>query len=249
VLYPAAAIAVILAAWQASGLFLNPILISTPAGVATDLAGLAGNGLIWIALGQSLEEMVIGLAAGLVAGIVLGLLMGRYVVADKLLGPYVSFFNATPMVVIIPLLIIWVGISMEARLLFVFAMSLWPVLLNTAAGIRNVNRGSVDVGLAFGFSERQIARHISLPAAVPYILTGVRISAGLAIIGMIISEMEVSYVGLGFLLVKFGSSFETGKLLAVVIVTSILGVGSVTAVKHVQARYFPWIAASAAARR
>lgn len=243
---PAAAVLVILAAWQASGLFLNPILISTPVAVGQDLAGLGSNGLIWLALGQSLLEMVVGLAAGLVVGIALGLLMGRYTIVEKILAPYVNFFNATPLVVIIPLLIIWVGITTEARLLFVFIISLWPVLLNTLAGIKNVNRGYVDVGTAFGFTEPQIVRHISIPAAVPFILAGVRISAGLAIIGMIISELEVSFVGLGFLLASFGNSFATGKLLAVVVVTSILGVLNVAILGFVQRQWFPWIAGSAA---
>ena len=244
---PALAIAIILGVWQLSGLFLNPILVSTPAAVAAELGALGANGAIWLALGQSLEEMVIGLAAGLIVGIGLGLLMGRYTLADKILSPYVNFFNATPLVVIIPLVIIWVGITIESRLLFVFLISLWPVLLNTVAGIRNVNRGYVDVGTAFGYTEAQIVRHISLPAAIPYILAGARISAGLAIIGMIVSEMEISFVGLGFLLVSFGNSFETAKLLAVVIVTSLLGVLNVTILKWVQATWFPWIAGSAAA--
>jgi NitT/TauT family transport system permease protein len=239
---PWIAAGLIVVAWQLSGLFLNPILISTPLGVAGELGRLAANGQIWVALGQSLEEMLIGMVVGLTVGIALGVLMGRYPLAANILFPYVNFFNATPLVVIIPLVIIWVGITIQARVLFVFLITLWPVLLNTAAGIRNVQRGYLDVGMAFGFSERQILRHISIPAAVPYILAGVRISAGLAIIGMIVSEMEISFVGLGFLLVSFGNSFETGKLIAVVVVTSLLGVLNVTILKAVQARWFPWIA-------
>ena len=246
---PAVAISAILLAWQLSGLFLHPILISTPTAVATELAGLAANGQIWLALAASLEEMVIGMTVGLTVGIALGVLMGRYTIVAKVLFPYVNFFNATPLVVIIPLVIIWVGITIQARLLFVFLITLWPVLLNTAAGIRNVERGYLDVGLAFGFSERQILRKISLPAAIPFILAGVRISAGLAIIGMIVSEMEISFVGLGFLLVSFGNSFETAKLLAVVIVTSLLGVMNVTILKAIQRRWFPWIAGVAGAGR
>jgi NitT/TauT family transport system permease protein len=246
---PVSAVAAILLTWQLSGLFLNPILLSTPTGVAAELVGLARNDQIWLALGASLEEMLIGMAVGLSVGIVLGVLMGRYTLVAKVLYPYVNFFNATPLVVIIPLVIIWVGITIQARLLFVFLITLWPVLLNTATGIRNVDRGYLDVGLAFGFNERQILRKISLPAAIPFILAGVRISAGLAIIGMIVSEMEISFVGLGFLLVSFGNSFETGKLLAVVIVTSVLGVLNVTILKAVQSRWFPWIAGVAGAGR
>lgn len=243
---PILAVLAVLGIWQLSGLFLNPILISTPSEVAQDLYWLVRWGTLQLALVQSLQEMLLGLAAGLAVGIGLGVLMGRYAAAEKVLAPYVNFFNATPLVVVIPLLVIWVGISIKARLLFIFLVTLWPVLLNTLAGIKNVNRGYIEVGMAFGLSESQIVRCISLPAAVPYILTGVRISAGLAIIGMIVSEMEVSFVGLGFLLLHFGSAFETGRLLAVIMVSSLFGIANVLAVKWVQSRFFRWIAATAA---
>ncbi len=247
-LLPVTAIAVVLVAWQLSGFFINPILISTPTAVATDLYNLFATGTILGPLGESLEEMVIGGLAGIVVGIGIGVLMGRYVMMEKVLSPFVNFFNATPLVVIIPLVIIWVGIGQTARLLFVFLITLWPVLLNTVAGIRNVNRGYVDVGAAFGLSERQVMWRITIPAAVPYILAGVRISAGLAIIGMIVSEMEVSLTGLGYMLITFGNSFLTSKLLAVVVVASLFGVGNVLLLQWIQNAFFPWIRASAAAQ-
>jgi ABC-type nitrate/sulfonate/bicarbonate transport system permease component len=148
--------------------------------------------------------------------------------------------------VTIPLVIIWVGIGQQARLLFVFLITLWPILLNTVAGIRNANRGYTELGAAFGLSEGQILRRIAIPAAVPYILAGARVSAGLAIIGMIVSEMEVSLTGLGYLLITYGNSFLTGKLLAVVFVASMFGVGNVLLLKWVQRTFFPWIAGVAA---
>lgn len=246
---PFLAVAAVLVAWQWSGLYLNPILISTPREIVGELVQMFGKGLIYEPLFESLEEMVIGGAVGIAAGIAIGVLMGRYAVVEVVLSPFVNFFNATPLVVIIPLVIIWVGIGQNARLLFIFLISLWPVLLNTLAGIRNANRGFGEVGLAFGLSETQILRKISLPAAVPYILAGVRVSAGLAIIGMIVSEMEVSLTGLGYLLITFGNSFLTAKLLAVVFVASMFGVANVTILKYVQGRFFPWIAGQAAEQR
>lgn len=244
---PAAAVLVVLAAWQYSGLFLNPILIATPTEVGGELFSLVQRGVLAGPLLESLEEMLVGGAVGLVVGIGLGLLMGRYVLAEKLLSPFVNFFNATPLVVILPLVIIWVGIGQTARLVFVFLITLWPVLLNTLAGIRNTNRGYVDVGTAFGLRETQILWRISIPAATPLILAGVRVSAGLAIVGMIVSEMEVSLTGLGYLLITYGNSFLTGRLLAVVLVASLFGVANVLTLKWVQVTFFPWITASAAA--
>jgi len=245
-LVPILAVLVVVAAWQASGLFLNPILISTPTEVVGELAAMIRQGTLFAPLLESLEEMVIGGATGIVVGIAVGLLMGRYVVVDKVLSPFVNFFNATPLVVIIPLVIIWIGIGQNARLFFIFLITLWPILLNTLAGIRNVNRGFVDVGMAFGLREAQILWLISIPAAVPYILAGARIAVGLAIIGMIVSEMEISLTGLGFLLITYGNSFLTGKLLAVVLVASLFGVGNVLLLKLVQSKFFPWITASSA---
>ena len=245
-LAPAGAIAAVLVAWQWSGLYLNPILISTPAEVASDLADLLGRGVIYQPLLESLEEMVAGGAAGLVAGIAIGVLMGRFTVAEVVLSPFVNFINATPLVVVIPLVVIWFGIGQTARILFVFLITLWPILLNTLAGIRNAQRGYGEVGIAFGLSEAQLLWKVTLPAAVPYILAGARVSAGLAIIGMIVSEMEVSLTGLGNLLITYGNSFLTGKLLAVVLVASLFGVANVLILKGLQQRFFPWIEGLAA---
>jgi NitT/TauT family transport system permease protein len=248
-LAPVLAVAVVLTAWQLSGAFLNPILISTPSQVAGELFGMISSRTLFDPLLESLEEMALGGVAGILTGIAIGVVMGRYRLVETVLSPFVNFFNATPLVVTIPLVIIWVGIGQNARLLFVFLISLWPVLLNTLAGIRNAQRGYAEVGAAFGLSETQVLRKISLPAAAPFILAGARISAGLAIIGMIVSEMEVSLTGLGNLLVTFGNSFLTAKLLAVVFVASMFGVGNVVLLKWVQARFFPWIAGQAAQQR
>jgi len=246
VVVPVAAVGIVLAAWQLSGLSLNPILISTPGEVASELVSMFRGGSILEPLAESLEELVIGGVAGILVGMGLGVLMGRYRLVETVLGPFVNFFNATPLVVVIPLVIIWVGIGQQARLLFVFLITLWPVLLNTLAGIRNASAGYAEVGAAFGLSESQVLRRITIPGAVPYILAGARVSVGLAIIGMIVSEMEVSLTGLGNLLITYGNSFLTGKLLAVVFVASMFGVGNVLLLKWVQRTFFPWIAGVAA---
>ena len=240
------AIALVLVAWQWSGLFLNPILISTPVEVVRSLVDLFARDVIYEPLLESLEEVLVGGVIGISVGIAIGILMGRYAVAEKVLSPFVNFLNATPLVVIIPLLIIWIGIGQHMRVLFVFLITLWPVLLNTLAGMRNLNRGYVEVASAFGMSEMQTLWKISLPAAVPYILAGARISVGLAIIGMIVSEIEVSEAGLGYLLTTFGNSFLTAQLLAVIFISSMFGVGNVLLLKGVQAKFFPWVIGSAA---
>ncbi|HLI38192.1 MAG TPA: ABC transporter permease [Streptosporangiaceae bacterium] len=244
VLAPVAAAAVLLAAWEITAQFVSPVLISSPQQVAVEFVGQFRTGTATAALEISLRELYIGMGIGLAAGIGLGLVIGRYRVLGSIVSPFVNAANATPLNVLIPLLIVWVGISTEARVLFVVLITVFPVLLNTAGGMRNVSRGYVEVGKMLGMSERQLLRKIILPGSVPYIFAGVRIGVALAVIGMIVGEMEVSNVGLGYLLNFYGTGFQTGKLLALVILASLIGVVNVLIVRGIQARWFAWITAS-----
>ncbi|MCL6561828.1 MAG: ABC transporter permease [Firmicutes bacterium] len=239
------AVLVFLGLWQLSGLFLNPILLSTPVAVIRDWFQIALNGYLFIGLLEGFREMLIGLFFGVVVGITVGILMGRYQALDRILSPYVNFFNATPLIVIIPLVIIWIGITVNARIFLVFMITLWPMLLNTVSGIKNVPKGYMEVGQAFGFSERELIRKVAIPAAVPYILAGARVAAGLSIIGMIVGEMEISFFGLGMMLSTYGASFQTGHFFAVVLTSSIFGIVNVSILKWIQRRWFPWIAGTA----
>ena len=244
VLAPVAAAALLLAAWEVTAQFVSPVLISSPQQVAVAFVDEFRSGTATSALGISLRELYLGMAIGLVAGIALGIVIGRYRVLGSVFGPFVNAANATPLNVLIPLLIVWVGISAEARVLFVVLITFFPVLLNTAGGMHNVSRGYVEVGQTLGMTERQLLRKVILPGSVPYIFAGIRIGVALAVIGMIVGEMEVSNVGLGYLLNFFGTGFQTNKLLALVFLASLVGVVNVLIVRGIQARWFKWITAA-----
>ncbi|NNN19853.1 MAG: ABC transporter permease [Acidimicrobiaceae bacterium] len=240
VVAPLVVVAIIATAWEIAASFVSPVLIPKPQQVASDFMTLFRAGTAQAALSISIRELYIGLVIGLVAGILLGMLIGRYSMAEGILGPFINSANATPLNVLIPLLILWVGISSKARILFVVLITFFPVLLNTAGGLRNVSRGYVEVGRTMGLSERQLVRKVILPASVPYIFAGVRIGVALAVIGMIVGEMEVSNVGLGYLLNFYGEGFQTGRLLALVFLASLVGVFNVTVVRLIQRRFFKW---------
>jgi NitT/TauT family transport system permease protein len=241
---PLVTASVILGAWEITGMFVNRVLISSPQGVAVSWYDMLRQGTINGALWISLRELYLGLAIGLAAGIVLGVLIGRYALLDSIFSPFINAANATPLNVLIPLLILWVGISAEARVLFVVLISLFPVLLSTAAGLRNVSRGYVEVGQMLGLSEGGLLRKVILPGAAPYIFAGIRLGAALGVIGMIVGEMEVSNVGVGYLLNFYGEGFQTGNLLALVFIAALIGMLNVMIVRGVQKRWFKWISAA-----
>ena len=241
---PLVAVAVILVAWTITAHFVNPILVSSPAHVAVAFVDQFRAGTATSALWISLRELYLGFAVGLAAGVLIGVVIGRYRFLDSIFSPFINASNATPLNVLIPLLIVWVGISAEARVLFVILITFFPVLLNTAGGLRNVSRGYVEVGRMLGLNERQLMRKVILPGAAPYIFAGIRVGAALAVIGMIVGEMEVSNVGLGYLINFYGNGFETAKLLALIVLAALLGVVNVLVVRGVQARWFRWISAA-----
>lgn len=241
IIAPLVVVAVILGAWEMTGLFVSRVLISSPQGVVSSLYGMLTRNTISDALVISVRELYLGLAVGLAAGVILGVVIGRYPLLDSIFSPFINVANATPLNVLIPLFMAWVGISGKARILFIVLISFFPVLLNTAAGLRNVSRGYVEVGQTLGLSEGQLLRKVILPGAAPYIFAGIRIGSALGVIGMIVGEMEVSNVGVGYLLNFYGEGFQMGNLLALVFIAALIGVFNVTVVRVVQKRWFLWI--------
>jgi NitT/TauT family transport system permease protein len=242
-------VAVVLAAWQLFAYQLDPILLPTPVAVAQAMLHELTTGTLLRAAWVSLVDVAVGFGLALLVGIGAGILMGRYRAVEEVFDPFVSFFNATPMVALVPVVIIWFGLTLWSRVFFVFILAVWSILVNTVEGIKNVNKGLMEVGTSFGLSEASIVRSISIPGAVPYMLAGVRVGLGKAIIGMIIGEYSIALAGLGGLAVAYGDAFQTARLLGVIVYTSLFGVLAVAVLQLLQRRFFPWIAGISGERR
>jgi ABC-type nitrate/sulfonate/bicarbonate transport system permease component len=241
---PLVAIGVMFGLWELAGLFVSTQLISSPQQVAVDFVDQFISGPAVPAMELSLRELYVGIAIGVSAGIVIGLVIGRYRLLDAIMSPYINAANATPLNVLIPLLLVWVGIGTDARVLFIILISFFPVLLNTAGGLRNVSKGYVEVGKMLGLNEHQMMRKVILPASMPYIFAGVRVGVALGVIGMIVGEIEVSNVGLGYFINFYGNGFRTGQLLALIFLAALIGVFNVLIIRGIQARWFRWISAA-----
>ncbi|MEK7229512.1 MAG: ABC transporter permease, partial [Candidatus Binatota bacterium] len=236
----AASVVLFVVLWEYFGRQVNPLFFSYPSAIVKACVQLLIAGEFQRQAIGSLGIYAVGLGAALVLGILLGLLMGRYRLAEYLLDPYVYALDATPRVALIPLLLLWFGLGAPAKIAVVFLSGIFPVLMNTFSGVRTVSGGLVDIGRAYGAGEGKIFTKIIVPAALPFIMAGVRLAIGRALIGIITAEMFTAVTGMGALLIRYSSAFATDKFFVPVIFLALLGVILSGAVEALQRRLAPW---------
>ncbi len=231
--------AVILVSWQIIG-HRNPLFTSYPTAVATAAWHEITSGVLISAIGESAEILALGLLLGIVVGVVAGLIIGRYVLVASSVEWIVSALNSTPLLAIIPLIIVWFGLGLESKVVTVFMLTVFSMLLNTAAGVHEVDQNVLDVSRAFVASEGQVFRKIILPSAVPFIMTGLRISIGRALIGTVAAEFFTGIAGLGGLIQKYGASYQTNYMLVPVLTLMLLGVILTGIARWLENAVAPW---------
>jgi ABC-type nitrate/sulfonate/bicarbonate transport system permease component len=233
-------ILITLAIWEIFGRQINPLFMSYPSKIVLGAITLIQAGALQEALAESLRTLVLGYAAAAVFGVLVGLGIGRYREVEAALDWLTNALYATPLVALIPLVILWFGLGFTAKVFVVFLFTLFPVLINTSIGVKNVNRALIDVGVAFVANERQIFTKIILPASLPYIMAGLRLGIGRAIIGMVTAEFFTAISGLGGLAVKYGNQFRTDEMLVPVLILMGLGVVLTAALQRAEQWIAPW---------
>ncbi len=243
---PIISVAAFLLLWQFGARHMNPILMPTPTLVGSAFRDLISRGVLQKAFFISLQDMSYGYFIAIAVGSVLGVLTGRFRTFEKVVSPYISFFMATPTIALVPLVIVWFGFSQSSRVFLVAIHAVWPVAINTAMGIRVLSRLLRDVGWAYRLTESQFVRWVALPSAVPYILAGLRVALGRAVVGMIVAEMTMELTGLGGLVMVYGNAFKTAHLIAGVITSAVFAVFVSAMMDVVRDRFFPWIKGTSA---
>jgi NitT/TauT family transport system permease protein len=236
----AASVVVVMALWEIFGRQINPLFLSYPSAIGRAFLQIVVTGEFQRSALGSLHVFAVGLSAALVLGIAIGLLMGRYRLAEYLLDPYVYAFDATPRVALIPLLLLWFGLGNSSKIAVVFLSGLFPVLMNTFSGVRTVSAQLVEVGRAYGAGEGKLFTKVILPAALPFIMAGIRLAVGRALIGIITAEMFTAVTGMGALLVRYSSALATDKFFVPVILLALLGVILSNIIEKLQKRLAPW---------
>ena len=236
----AVTLVIVLAGWEIAGKYVNPLFLSSPSAIAVAFYELVRTGELPAAVLTSLLGFLMGVFAAIVVGITIGVAMGRIRMVEYILEPYINALYSTPSIALIPLFILWFGVGLTSKVIIIFTLSVFIVIINTFTGVKNLSQSIIDVGAAFGANERQTFWMVVLPAALPFIMTGLRLAVGRAILAMIIAEFFTSIAGLGGMIVKYGNFFETAKMFVPIIVVSLLGVGSVEIIKYIEKRLAPW---------
>jgi len=189
---------------------------------------------------ESLLVLAYASVLSVLAGVLLGVVMGRFSIVEWAADIYVNALYSTPMVAVVPLIVLWFGFKVPAKVIIVFLFMVFPVLLNTYEGVKNVDRNLQEVARSFCSSESQLWRHLIIPSAVPFIVAGVRLAIGRGLVGMIVAEFYTSVTGLGYMIVRYANALETDKLFVPIVVVMILGVGLLSLAKWVEGRIAPW---------
>ena len=194
----------------------------------------------WEDVRVTFTELLIAFAIAGVLGIVIGLLMAISDAFHDYLNFWVSAFYATPTVAIAPLFIIWFGLGMESKIAVAALLGVFPVIINTEAGIRTTDRQLLEAARSFQATDFQIFRKLLVPSALPFILTGLRLAVGRALVGVVVAEFFGSRRGLGNLILSSSQVFDTAMLFMAVIILASAGALLVALLSSIEQRLAPW---------
>jgi len=233
-------VALLLIVWELVGPTINPIFFTYPSQIAKAFYELAANGELFYYGLQSLQVLIYGLSVAIAVGIPLGVAMARFRRLDWAIDLPINAFYATPLVALVPILVLWFGIYLKAKIIVVFLFAIFPIIINTYQGVRECDRNMLEVARSFRSTEWAMWRDVLLPFALPFIAAGVRLAIGRGLVGMIIAEFYTTITGLGFMITKYANVFEMDKTFVPVVLLMILGVTLTAGLKKVERRIAPW---------
>jgi len=235
-----AALVIFLLLWEYFGRDINPIFGSYPSAIFAAFVDLLRNGKLATALMQSVQPFILGYVLAIVVGVPLGLVIGRFWIAEAALGMLVTGGYAMPLVALVPLLVLWFGLGFAVKAAVIFLMSVFPICINTWLGVKSVPKTLIDVGKSLVASDAVILRRIVLPATLPYIMAGIRLAVGRAVVGMVIAEFFTSISGLGAIIINSANNFDTATMFVPIIVLMVLAVGLNSLIGKFERVVAPW---------
>jgi ABC-type nitrate/sulfonate/bicarbonate transport system permease component len=235
-----AAGAILLVAWEMLVRALAPGYVARPSGIAVVFFRVLTDTQFLSAAGATLWAVLLGLVISLFAGTAVGIMMGRVPLAENGLRYYVNSLFATPMVAILPLVTLWFGYNADARLAVVVFAAFFSITINACDGARSVPTEYLEVAQSFRARPLHTLFVIVFPSSLPYLLAGMRLAAGRALVGAVVAEFFVSIPGLGYYILYNSRTFKHNEAFVAVIVLVAAGVSFEVLMNWLTRRYLPW---------
>jgi ABC-type nitrate/sulfonate/bicarbonate transport system permease component len=219
---------------------IHPVFFPPPLETLDGFLTLVGTGELWGHAWRSITSWTIGYFLAVTAGTAIGLIVGSSIAADRLSGPFLWAIYATPWLAYRPLTVAWFGFGVAPIVFLVFIASIFPILLNTSAGIRTTDKSMLNAGRIFGASKRDLFTKIFLPSTLPFTLTGMTQGAIMATIALTVAELTGAAVGMGALIIFKANTYKTNESFAAIVLLVIWSIVIVQVIQAVSRRLAPW---------
>jgi len=239
----AAAVLIFLLIWELVGNVLqliNPMFMSAPSLIFNAAVQLFGSGEIYNDLYVSGVELFWGYLLSAVVAVPFGIMVGWYKRASYIFDPFINAMNATPRVALLPLVIIWLGIGILSKVGIIFLGAVFPILINARDGVKTTPYNLLTAARSFGASEWMVFKSVVLPSTIPFILSGLRLGLGRAIVGVMVGELYAATAGIGFMITVAGATFQTDKVFVGVLVFALTGMLGMELLTRVERRFDTW---------
>jgi NitT/TauT family transport system permease protein len=237
------AVIIFLTAWELVGNVLgmiNPMFMSAPSLIFKAAIQMFSSGEIYNDLYVSGLEFGWGYLLSVAVGVPFGIACGWYKKFAYIFDPFINAMNATPRVALLPLVIIWLGIGILSKVGIIFLGAVFPILINARDGVKTTPYNLLTAARSFGASEWQIFKSVVLPSTLPFILTGLRLGVGRALIGVMVGELYAATAGIGFMITVAGATFQTDKVFVGVLIFAISGMIAMELLTRLESRFDKW---------
>jgi ABC-type nitrate/sulfonate/bicarbonate transport system permease component len=239
----AAAVVIFLVIWELVGNVLqliNPMFMSAPSLILSAAVQLFGSGEIYNDLYVSGVELFWGYLLSAIVAVPFGIMVGWYKRASYIFDPFINAMNATPRVALLPLVIIWLGIGILSKVGIIFLGAVFPIMINARDGVKTTPYNLLTAARSFGASEWIVFKSVVFPSTVPFILSGLRLGLGRAIVGVMVGELYAATAGIGFMITVAGATFQTDKVFVGVLVFALTGMIGMELLTRVERRFDTW---------
>jgi NitT/TauT family transport system permease protein len=230
------------AAWELATRFeiLNPFYFPPFSAIIAKGYELFANGSIWEHMWFSLTNFAIGFVISILLGVLLGIPMGWYKNVCKTFDPLLSGIYATPLIALLPLIIMMFGLGSISKIIMTILAAVFPILINTMVGIANTDHRLITMARAFGAKDNQIFRKVSLPGSLPYIVAGMRVALGRALVYIVVAEQYGAATGLGYLSSVAAQRFQMAAMFVPIVLIAGLGAALNELLKMLEKRLEKW---------